>query len=185
MKTYCKECLKKNKSSTGVCPHCGNEMVTVLNGEEEIRPFVQKLHKRTNDLRHYISHSLSSVVIGAILLVIAFFFYYLSFTSSTDPDTSEKIYVVNTGCSEFWVSMVALAIGGVAFLAGVIISFVIYRQKRQVLADIDHIRETGNLETKPVKLVIVVWFEKLIASIKHLIWVSKYKKSHKAKKEDK
>ncbi len=185
MKTYCKECLKKNKNSTGSCSHCGKEMATTLNGEDEIRPFIQKLHKKTNTLRHYISHSLSSLVIGGILLIIAFFFYYLSFSSSVDKETSERIYVINTSCSEFWVSMVCLAIGGAAFLAGLIISLVIYRMKRQVLSDIDQIRETGNLETKAVKPLIVVWFEKIVASFKHLIWVINYKKTHKAKKEGK
>ncbi len=183
MKIYCKECLKKNKDSDETCPHCGNEMVNTLNGEEEIRPFVQRLHKKTNDLRHYISHSLSAVVIGAILLIIAFFFYYLSFKTSVDQSTGMKVSTVNTSCSEFWVSMVAMIVGGISFIAGTVISLVIYRQKRQVLADIDSIRETGSLETKPVKLIVVVWFNKIVASIKHLIWVSKYKKSHKKEKE--
>ncbi len=185
MKTICKECLRKNDVSATTCKHCGNEIVNTLNGDGEIRPIVQKLHKKTNDLRHYMSHALSALVIGAILLVIAFFFYYLSFSSSVDPDTAEKIYVVNTSCSEFWVSMVALIIGGILFLVGLICALAISRSKRQVLADIDHIRETGKLESSPVKPLIAIWFSKIGAKTKHLIWVTKYKKANKVKKEGK
>ena len=185
MKTYCKNCLAKNKNSSGPCSKCENEIVPSLKGDEEIRPFIQRLHKRTNTLRHYISHSMSFLVIGAILLIIAFFFYYLSFSSSVDKETSERIYVLNTGCSEFWVSMVCLTIGGISFLGGLIVSLVIYRLKRQVLSDVEQIRETGSLETKPVKLLIVVWIEKLVASLKHLRWKINYEKTHKANKEGK
>ncbi len=183
MKIYCKECSKKNKVSATECKHCGHEIVPNLKDEKEIRPFVQKLHKKTNILRHYISHSLSSLVIGLILLVIAFFFYYLAFSSSIDKETGEKIYILNTACSEFWVSMVCLIIGGAAFLAGLVISLVIYRQKRQTLYDIDQIRETGSLQTKAVDLLVVVWFNKIVSSIKHLKWVIQYKKSQKNNKE--
>lgn len=185
MKTICKECLGKNNVSVATCKHCGNEIVTTLNGDGEIRPIVQKLHKKTNDLRHYMSHALSALVIGAIFLIIAFFFYYLSFSSSVDPDTAEKIYVVNTSCSEFWVSMVALIIGGVLFFGGLVCSLVISRNKRQVLADVEHIRETGKLESIPVKPLIVIWFNKIVAKTKHLIWVIKYNKANKVKKEGK
>ncbi len=183
MKTYCQECLKKNDSSNAVCSQCGHEMVKTLDNEDDVRHLVQKLHKKTNDLRHYISHTLSSLVIGAILLIIAFFFYYLAFSSSVDRTTGEKVYTVNTSCSEFWVSMVALAIGGVLFVAGVVLSLIIARKKRQILSDIDHIRETGDLASIPVKPLIVVLFLKAVASIKHLIWLIKYKKANKAKKE--
>ena len=163
MKTICKECLRKNDVSATTCKHCGNEIANTLNGDGEIRPIVQKLHKKTNDLRHYMSHALSVLVIGAILLVIAFFFYYLSFSSS----------------------MVALIIGGTLFIVGLICALVISRNKRQVLADIDHIRETGKLESSPVKPLIAIWFNKIGAKTKHLIWVTKYNKANKAKKEDK
>ena len=185
MKSYCPECLKKSKDQTGVCPHCGKAMPESLSSEEEIRHFVQKLHKKTNDLRHYMSHTLSALVIGAILLIIAFFFYYLSFVTKVDQSTGMKVSVVNTSCSEFWVSMVALAVGGVLFLAGLVISLVVSRQKRQVLSDIEHIRESGKLSVPTVKPLIVVLFSKLASSIKHLIWVLKYKKAHKSKKEGK
>ena len=183
MKTYCPECLKRSKSPVSVCPHCGKAMGTSLSSEDDIRHFVQKLHKKTNDLRHYMSHTLSALVIGAILLVIAFFFYYLSFVTSVDKSTGLKVSVVNTSCVEFWVSMVALVVGGILFLTGLILSLVVSRQKRQVLADIDHVRESGDLSSTPVKPIIVVAFLKITSSIKHAIWVAKYKKAHKSKKE--
>ena len=165
MKTYCTECLKKSKAPVDVCPHCGKQMQGELSSEEAIRHFVQKLHKKTNDLRHYMSHTLSSLVIGAILLVIAFFFYYLSFVSTVDKSTGLKVSVVNISCSEFWVSMIALAVGGILFLAGLVLSLVVSRQKRQVLADIEHVRETGDLSSTPVKPIIAVAFLKFVASI--------------------
>ncbi len=183
MKTYCQECLKKNDASNVKCPQCGHEMVKTISDEGDIRRLVQKLHKKTNDLRHYLSHTLSFLVIGAILLIIAFFFYYLSFSSSVNKTTGEKVYIVNTSCSEFWVSMVALAIGGVLFVIGVVLSLIIARKKRQILSDIEHIRDTGDLSSIPVKPLIVVLFLKMVASIKHLVWLIKYKRANKAKKE--
>jgi len=186
MKIYCKDCLKKNETKAKTCKKCGNELSLKLNGEEEIRPFVQALHKKTNDIRHYMSHALSFLVIGMILLVIAFFFYFLAFGQTIDPNTKEKIYVLNTGCSEFWVSMVALTVGGIMFLGGLIAALILYRKKRQILSDVDHVRETGELTAPTVPLLVVVWAKSIHKGVRHLLWLIRYKANEKkAKKEAK
>ena len=185
MKIYCKDCLRKNDTKAKTCKKCGNELSKKLN-DDEIPSFLQRLHKKTNDVRHYMSHALSFLVIGGILLVIAFFFYYLAFGQSIDPSTKEKIYVLNTACSEFWVSMVALIAGGTFFLGGLVTALFLYRQKRQILSDIDHVRENGDLNVPTVSLLIVVWAKAICKGFRHLIWLMKYKASEKkAKKEAK
>ena len=184
MKTYCKDCLKKNEAKTKTCKRCGHELSLKMNGEEEIRPFVQALHKKTNDIRHYMSHALSFLVIGGILLVIAFFFYFLAFGQTIDPTTKEKIYVLNTGCSEFWVSMVALTVGGIMFLGGLIAALILYRKKRQILSDVDYVRETGELTVPTVSLLVVVWAKTIRKGFRHLVWLIKFKTSEKKTKKE-
>ncbi len=180
MKVYCKDCQKKLPIDATACK-CGASVdAEPVLTDEEVRPFIQKLHKKTNDLRHLLSHCLSFVVIGLILLVIAFFFYYLAFGTATID--GEKVAVLNTKCSEFWVSMVALITGGAAFLGGAAIGTLVSYKKRQILFDIDQIRETHSLQVKSVDIIFVVWFKAIAAKIRHLIWVLKYKKSVKEEK---
>lgn len=177
MKVYCKDCQKKLPLDVTTCK-CGASVdpYAVL-GEDEVRPFIQKLHKKTNDLRHLLSHCLSFLVIGLILLVIAFFFYYLAF--GTETIDGETVAVLNTKYSEFWVSMVALIAGGAAFLGGSITGIIVAYNKRQILFDIDQIRETRSLACKPVDIIFVVWAKALGAKIRHWIWLAKMKKEVK------
>ena len=169
MKYYCKECQRRVKEST--CK-CGAPIITTLQ-EEEVRPFIQRLHKKTNDCRHLLSHCLSFVVIGLTIAIIGFLFYYLSFSRENVGGQIE--YVVNTACSEFWVSMVALIAGGVLFLVGAVLGIITGRKKRQILFDIENIRATSSLESKTVELIVVTWFKGIKKWIRHQIWLLKHK----------
>lgn len=172
MKYYCKTCQKI--VNEGAQCSCGGELSTTIS-EEEVRPFVQKLHKKTNDCRHALSHYLSFVVIGLTIAIIGFLFYYLSFSRIQIPDTQDFEYVVNTACSEFWVSMVALIAGGALFLVGAVFGIITSRKKRQILFDIENIRATRSLESKPVEVIFVTWFKAIRKTIRHAIWMFKHR----------
>ena len=136
---YCKECGYKAKDGLDKCPKCGHELVAELQ-EDEVRPLVQKIHKKQNKLRETTSSGLSMVVIGAILLIIGLLFYRLS--SKLDKTITDRaVYRVVTTCAEFWVSMISLFAGGALLIIGTALALYSFFKRKSSLKDIDFIRK--------------------------------------------
>ena len=170
MKYYCKTC-QKLVNEDAQCS-CGGTFSPTIE-ESEIRPFIQKLHKKTNDCRHALSHYLSFIVIGLTIAIIGFLFYYLSFSLVTVEGSQDKVYVVNTACSEFWVSMVALGVGGILFLVGAVLGTITSCKESNILFTIDSIRSTGSLEYKNRGLLAFPLFHWIWKKCRHLVWYLK------------
>ena len=113
---YCIHCGKDNKDiESGVCKFCGAELITnrELDHEEE-RTLSQHLHDRFNKSREIVDNALVFIVLGATLMIIGALFFFLA--HKVDQDTFEKVLKIS--CTEFWVSMAGLGVGGALFIVG-------------------------------------------------------------------
>jgi hypothetical protein len=154
---YCHNCASKLKEGTIVCPECGAEVTTTLK-PEEVRPLVQKIHKKSNFFRGKIDNGLSFIVLGLTILIIGLLFYYLSLTEVTDAtDPNLKYEVANHGAPEFWVFVVGVSVGGVLFLAGLALALSFNFLRRNALSDIESIRTSGSPVVKGAPLLVVIW----------------------------
>lgn len=167
---YCHNCASKLKEGTTVCPECGAEVTASLK-DEEIRPLVQKIHKKSNFFRGKIDNGLSFIVLGATILIIGLLFYYLSLTEVTDAnDPNLKYEVANHGAPEFWVFVVGVSVGGVLLLAGLSLVSVFGNFRRNALSDIESIRSSGSAVVKPAPLLFKIWGRKIAKGWKELCY---------------
>lgn len=165
---YCHNCASKLKEGTTVCPECGAEVTSTLK-EDEIRPLVQKIHKKSNFFRGKIDNGLSFIVLGLTILVIGFMFYYLSLTEVTDPNNPNLKYeVVSKSAPEFWVFIVGVSVGGILFLAGLALALSFSNLRRNALSDIESIRTSGSAVVKPAPLLAVIWARAIKKGFKEL-----------------
>lgn len=145
---YCHHCGKKVKEGTTVCPECHEEITIDLN-DDEVRPLIQKIHKKRNIYRERISTGLSAVVIGAILLIIGWIFFYLAFKLD-QANTGSTVYYLKTTSAEFWVFIVGVVAGGILLIAGATISITYAILRKMALNDTEVIRATKKASTVPL-----------------------------------
>ncbi len=177
MRTYCRECLAKNKEGASSCSSCENEINAQL-AEEEVRPFVQRLHKRSNVYRERISMGLSFLIVGLTLLIIGVIFYYLSFKiDRTNED--EVVFVLTTTCAEFWVAMIGMVGGSISTAFGFCCASVFAYKRRSIYHDMDEIRSTHCLSVSPTPLIFAVWWKKISYFCRQTIFRFKRKQTLK------
>lgn len=173
MKTYCRECLKKNPEHRDVCRACKEPISDQLK-EEEVRPIVQQLHKKGNLYRERVSSGMSFVVIGLTLLIIGIIFYYLSFKLDQD-NTEEAVFILTTSCAEFYVFVIGVGVGGILFLFGAVWAILWSYRRREIYHDVDEIRKNLSLTVSSTPLIFVVWWRKL----SQFIFRATYRRSRK------
>jgi uncharacterized membrane protein len=182
---YCKHCAKKyagegldKNGQPLVCSECG-EVVTPTLNDEEVRPLVQKLHKKSNTYRNRIDTGLSMIVIGAILLVIGLIFYYLSFKLDQTNKT-ERVFIINRDSSEYWVFILGVVIGGTLLVAGLALAITFALLRREIVYHVDEVREkkTAVVEKAPSYLATTFAFWK-----RHLHEASYQRQQHAADKK--
>lgn len=159
---YCKHCGKKlsdkglgENSQSFTCKGCGAEVTPEL-ADEEVRPLVQKLHKKSNFYRTKIDSGLSMIVIGGILLVIGLIFYYLAWKLDQSIKT-ERIYILNKSSSEYWVFVLGVGIGGLLVVAGLILAIVYAYLRREIVYDVEAIRTGKTAVCPPVPSIFAIW----------------------------
>ncbi len=179
MKTYCRECLKKNKEGVPSCSSCHSEIDAQLK-EEEVRPFVQRLHKRSNVYRERISMGLSFLIVGLTLLIIGVIFYYLSFKIDRENE-DEVIFVLTTTCAEFWVAMIGMIGGSLSAAFGFVCATLFGYKRRSIYHDMDEIRSTHSLSVSPTPLIFAVWWKKLSYFVRQSFFRLKRKKALKSR----
>jgi len=177
MKTYCRECLRKSSAASGPCPHCGTTLQPTLE-EDEIRPIVQTLHKRTNVFRERISTGLSLFIIGLTFVIIGLIFYRLSY--KLDQSITDKaVYVLAYNSAEFFVSMFGMIAGGISTVFGAVWAIVWAFQKRAIIHDVEEIRKNKSLTVSRTPTIFEVWFHGISHAIRQAQWKSKRKKANK------
>ncbi len=177
MKTYCRECLKKNKEGSSSCASCRSAINTRLE-EEEVRPFVQRLHKQTNVYRERISMGLSFLIVGLTLLIIGVIFYYLSFKIDRSNE-EEVVFILTTTCAEFWVAMIGMVGGSLSAVYGFVTATLFGYKRRVVYHDMDEIRASHSLIVSPTPLIVTVWAKKISYFFRQSIYRIKRKKATK------
>ncbi len=179
MKTYCRECLRKTNASSGPCPSCGTTLQPTLE-EDEIRPIVQTLHKRTNVFRERISTGLSFFIVGLTFVIIGLIFWRLSY--KLDQDTSSQIvYNLAYNSAEFFVAMFGMIAGGLATVFGAVWAILWAYQKRVIIHDVDEIRKSKSLTVSRTPTIFEVWFHGISHAIHQAQWKAKRKKANRAK----
>lgn len=144
---YCHKCAKKVKDDVSVCPNCGETIAPPLK-DEEVRPLVQTLHKRSNYYRNWVDRGLSFIVIGSTLLIIGVIFYFLSFQSISNDQG--KTTVLNKGSSEFWVFMIGAIGGGTLLLIGCCFAIGFGLARRIIRRDVELIRANKSSQVPPI-----------------------------------
>lgn len=177
MKTYCRECLRKTKNSSGACPRCGHEIVSEL-ADDEVRPIVQALHKKTNVYRERISTGLSAFILGLTFIIIGLIFYRLSYKLDQD-NVEEIVYVLAPASAEFFVAMFGLIGGGIATLFGAFWAILWGFSKREIVHDVEEIRVKKSLTVSRTPTFFEVWFFHIRHFIRQTAWKIKRKKANK------
>ena len=179
MRTYCRECLKKNKEGASSCSSCHSPMNAHLE-EEEVRPFVQILHKRSNVYRERISMGLSFLIVGLTLLIIGVIFYYLSFKIDRSNE-DEVVFILTTTCAEFWVAMIGMIGGSLSAAFGFVCATLFAYKRRSIYHDMDEIRCTRSLSVSPTPLIFAVWWKKISYFCRQTVFRLKRKKAMKSR----
>lgn len=179
MKTYCRECLRKTKATSGPCPSCGATLNPELQ-EDEIRPIVQALHKRTNDYRERISTGLSLFIIGLTFVIIGLIFWRLSYKLDQD-NVAEIVYVLAYNSAEFFVAMFGLVAGGLSTVFGAVWAILWAFRKREVAHDVDEIRANKSLTVSRTPTIFEVWFHAISRACRRAAWKAKRKKMNEVK----
>jgi|GEM_PF-1160782 hypothetical protein len=174
---YCHKCAKKVKDGVSVCPICAETIVPELR-DDEVRPLVQTLHKRSNYYRNWIDRGLSYIVIGSTLLIIGVIFYFLSFQSINTEEG--QTLVLNKGTSEFWVFMVGVISGGTLLVVGSFLAIFFALKRRIIRYDVEAIRAHKSSHVDKAPSLFVVWGKAIHKFFKELVWKIK-RRSHKAK----
>lgn len=177
MKTYCRQCLRKTNGTSHVCPNCGADVVAELQ-DEEVRPIVQALHKRTNLYRERISTGLSFFIIGLTFVIIGLIFYRLSFKLD-QSNVDEIVYNLAYASAEFVVSMIGLIGGGIATVFGAVWAIVWAFNKRSIVHDVEEIRQNKSLTVSRTPLIFEIWWKHISYFFRQSIWKMKRKKAAK------
>lgn len=177
---YCSHCAKENKDGATACVHCGSPLEAELK-EEELRPLVQTLHKKSNHYRNFVDEGLSSIVIGGIFLITGLLFYYLSIkTKNSETSVNEKIHYVDTACPEFWTFVVFCAIGGTALAIGLFLALYFGDRRRFIHHDIEEIRKTSSAQiVDKTPLIAVVAYRAIAQKWHSLSWRMKQRRAAK------
>ncbi len=179
---YCHQCASKLKDGTTTCPECGAEVTSTLKAEE-VRPLVQKIHKKSNFFRGKIDSGLSGIVLGTTILIIGLLFYYLSLSEITDPnDANAKIEVANHAAPEFWVFVVGVSVGGTLLVVGLALAISFAYLRRSALYDIEAIRSSGSAEVKRAPSIFAIWSKKIAKGLKELRYRI-HRRNHPSHKE--
>ncbi|MCR5490733.1 MAG: hypothetical protein K6F32_01215 [Bacilli bacterium] len=177
MKTYCRECLRKTNDTATSCPHCGAALKPELQ-EEEVRPIVQALHKRTNVYRERVSTGLSLLIVGLTFVIIGLIFYRLSFKLDQN-NVTEVVYVLATNSAEFFVAMFGLFAGGAAAIYGAVWAILWSYNKRVIAHDVEEIRQNKSLTVTRTPSIVEVWAARISHFFRQLAWKAKRKKANK------
>lgn len=148
--------------------------------EEEVRPFVQRLHKRSNVYRERISTGLSFLIVGLTLLIIGVIFYYLSFKIDRENE-DEVVFILTTTCAEFWVAMIGMVGGSISALFGFSCAALFSYKRRAVYHDMDEIRSTHSLSVSPTPLIFAVWWKKISYFVRQSLFRLKRRKAMKSR----
>ncbi|OPZ35763.1 MAG: hypothetical protein BWY98_00631 [Tenericutes bacterium ADurb.BinA155] len=146
---YCHKCAKKVKDDVSVCPNCGETIVSPLK-DEEVRPLVQTLHKRSNYYRNWVDRGLSYIVIGSTLLIIGVIFYFLSFQTVSSAEGQGQVLVLNKSTSEFWVFLVGVISGGTLLIVGSAFAIGFGLARRIIRRDVELIRANKSSQVPPI-----------------------------------
>ena len=177
MKTYCKECLLKTAATSHTCPDCGAELKPELQ-EEEIRPIVQSLHKRTNLYRERISTGLSLFIIGLTFVIIGLIFYRLSFKLD-QSNVEEIVYNLAYASAEFVVSMFGLIAGGISTVFGAVWAIIWAYNKRAIVHDVEEIRQNKSLTVSRTPTIFEIWGARISYFFRQTAWKIKRNKAAK------
>lgn len=131
---YCPKCFKrvaednKTKKIPEKCA-CGEAIADHELTIEEKTPLIQALHKKENHYRDLNDRAMSGVVLGAILVIVGIIFFNLAYKLDLNNPADNTKHLTTT-TFEFWVSVVALVVGGAAFIYGIV----------QLIYDARHLR---------------------------------------------
>lgn len=138
---YCYHCGKKvsnedlieNGEGKIVCPNCKNEFVEHLE-EKELKTLTQSSHNLLHKFMNIFNSGMCGVVIGAIALSVGMLFFTLCFRLQNNNQFS-------TTCTEFYVFVSLVCIGGLGVLYGLATipySIIKLRQYKLLIRDIQN-----------------------------------------------
>lgn len=149
---YCLKCAKKSKEGPN-CSRCGNPLHAQLSDQERTL-LVQSLHRRENRLKDINDRAMSCLVLGTIFLIIGAIFLSLSYKLDLDNPSDNTRYLTMDSM-EFWVALISLVGGGLAFVYGAIQWAVDLRLFNILRHDIAEIYQTSSSEVSKTPLWIV------------------------------
>ena len=104
--------ITENTKVVYTCPRCGFVIHSGLDNEEE-KSLSRAAHAEIQRGHNSFSKGMSSLCIGAILIIIAFIFYRLSHKATNN-------FQLSTNCVEFYVFLVLLIISIVLIIVGIV-----------------------------------------------------------------
>jgi len=106
-----------------------NKRLPTIKDQKASHEYAQYLHKRMDNCKDGIGSSLSSLVVGLIILAVGLIFLILSFKIVPGDASTKSIRV---DCLEFYVFVIGVSLGSISLLVGLIL-FIIFFKKRKDL----------------------------------------------------